>query len=458
MNRSSHQLSLDDTIAATATAPGDGGIAIIRISGSKARLIVCSLCSLSVESFVSHQARLVQLFDENKEKIDKVLLLPMLGSRSYTGEETVEIHCHGGQIASRRILTSLLFFGARLAEAGEFTKRAFLNGKLDLTQAEAVQKLIQAKSERSFEAASRQLEGQLSSLVQDFQKRLTEFSAILEAWVDFPEEDLEFLSFEELQSALASIIADMKKLIESYHEGKLLHDGICLSLLGLPNVGKSTLMNALLGFDRAIVTDIPGTTRDLLEDYLTIAGYQIQLSDTAGLRDSEDPIERLGVERSYHSVKKADLVLFVLDCSRPLEEKEKELLKSLDPQKTLVVWNKLDEERRENTSLAFPHELALSAREKIGLEALKEKILAMIFSQKSLDKTECVLTDARHKEALSLSCKACEAVLKGLEENISAEFLALDIRHALHFLARIIGRDVGEDVLSEIFSRFCIGK
>ncbi len=443
-----------DTIAAIATAPGVGAIAVIRISGSKAFEVAEKIFSRSIQNFKTHTAHYGNILKANGDILDSVLLLVMKGPNSYTGEDSVEISCHGGQLVTRRVLERIYEEGARPAQPGEFSLRAFLNGKLDLAQAEAVQELIAAKSELALENAEKQLEGALSDKISAFQKELTDIAAILEAWVDFPEDGLEFTSMEEILATLVTICSRMKKLQATFHDGKALHEGLSLCLLGSPNVGKSSLMNALLGKERAIVTEIPGTTRDLLEEDLRLGSLHFKLIDTAGIRDTEEVIEKEGIRRSQTAMKQADLILLLLDASRPLNEQDQQLLQAAPKEKTLVVWNKIDLGR---PSLDIDA-VQISAREKIGLDELKQAIDRIIWKEGPPSKEEVLITKLRHHQALANSLSTCEAVIAGLKSGISAEFVASDMRATLNELGTIIGTNVTEDILSAIFSKFCLGK
>ena len=443
-----------DTIAAIATAPGEGAISAIRISGSKAFDIAETLFSGPVKSYKTHTAHYGQILGSDGSILDSVLLLVMKGPNTYSGEDTVEIFCHGGSLITRRVLERVLEAGARAAQPGEFSLRAFLNGKIDLAQAEAVQELIHAKSELALQNASQQLSGALSEKVKSFQKDLTDTAAILEAWVDFPEEGLEFAAMDELISNLEAVLSRMEKLQSSFDEGKALHEGISLCLVGSPNVGKSSLMNALLGKDRAIVTEIAGTTRDLLEEDFRLGGLHFRLIDTAGLRDAEEIVEKEGIRRSHLAMKEADLILLLLDSSRPLSAPERKLLESAPKEKTLVVWNKTDLGKPQEKIEGVP----ISAKEKTGLDELKNAIEKLIWKRGPPSKEEIVLTHSRHFEALTQAIKSCKAVVEGLKKGVSAEFTASDMRNCLNELATIVGTNVSEDILSAIFSKFCLGK
>jgi tRNA modification GTPase len=445
------------TIAALATPPGEGAIAVIRISGPDALDVAARIFSGPVRTYLSHTAHYGRILSADGSILDSALLLVMRAPRSYTGEDTVEISCHGGSLVVRRVLARIYEAGARPAQPGEFSLQAFLNGKIDLAQAEAVQQLIAARSDLALTAAQRQLSGALSERISSFQKELTKIAAILEAWVDFPEEGLEFAPFETVIAELSAIRDRMARLRDTFHDGKKICEGISLCLAGSPNVGKSSLMNALLGKDRAIVTDIAGTTRDLLEEEIRFAGLHFRLTDTAGIRDTSETIEREGIRRSRAALDEADLVLLVLDASRPLNETDRELLHSSPPAKTLLVWNKIDiAPPPEN--LSWESEVRVSAQKKIGLDELKQAIHDRLWHHGPPNKEEIAITTHRHQRALHNAVSALDAVIDGLSQRVSAEFAAADMRAALHELGSILGTNVTEDILTAIFSQFCLGK
>lgn len=447
-----------ETIAAIATPPGEGGIAIIRISGKEAISTAEKLFSGPVRQYKTHTVHFGTICTIHKDPIDEVLLLVMLGKRSFTGEDTVEIHCHGGSLIARRVLEAVLETGVRAARPGEFSFKAFFNGKIDLAQAEAIQELIGAKNEKALDAAGNQLKGRLSEKIATFQIQLTQMAAILEAWIDFPEEGIEFISMEELKAHLENICKEMQQLLSTFHNGKILHDGIALCLVGSPNVGKSSLMNALLDKERAIVSHIPGTTRDIVEDHLRLNGLNFKLIDTAGIREADDCIEREGIRRSKAAVSDADLILFVLDASKGITSEDLLLIEILPKEKTLVVWNKTDLPHHEFPPLNFTHYVQLSAKTRQNLEHLHDKIDEVVWQKGPPSREEILITNVRHKEALSAAIASCQAVISGLNEGISPEFLSSDMRQSLFELGKIIGVNVTEQILSSIFSQFCIGK
>lgn len=444
-----------ETIAAVATPPGEGGVAIVRISGDSAVEVAAKIFLGPVRSYKSHVMHFGKIVDTTGEVVDEVLLVVMKAPNSYTGEETVEIHCHGGSLITRRVLQVVLDAGARAALPGEFTFKAYMNGKIDLAQAEAVQTLIAAKNDLALKAAESQLQGALSKKVQQFQKELLDIAAILEAWVDFPEEGLEFASMEEVVGILSQIKEKMELLGQTFEEGKILHEGLTLCLSGTPNVGKSSLMNALLGKDRAIVTEIAGTTRDLLEADLRIGGLHFRLMDTAGIREAEEIVEQEGIRRSRKALEEADLIMLVLDATRGVQQEDQDILNQAPTHKTLIIWNKVDLP----TGHVPPAEaIQISAKEGVGLSNLKAAIQALVWKKGAPSKEEVVITNVRHFQALESARKNADHIIEGLKKGISPEFLAADMRAALKDLGTIIGQDISEEILSAIFSKFCVGK
>ena len=447
-----------DTIAAIATPPGEGAIAIIRLSGPAAFSIAKKIFTSPVETFASHTAHYGRILAKDGSTLDAVLLIIMKAPRSYTGEDTVEISCHGGSFITQRILERVVEAGARPARPGEFSLRAYLNGKLDLAQAEAVQQLIAAKSTMALSTAESQLEGHLSQCIAEFQKELIDIAAILEAWVDFPEEGLEFASMEEIVARLDATCSRMERLSSTFHQGQRLHQGISLCLLGAPNVGKSSLMNALLGKERAIVTEIAGTTRDLLEEDFCLGPLHFRLIDTAGIRKTEERIEQEGIRRSHKAMEKADLILLLLDATRPLSLDDHQLLAMAPRTKTVLVWNKIDVQEPQDRSPWDTRTVCISARERVGLDDLQQEIETHFKEQGLPSKEEIVITRQRHHSALVQAIEALQMVIRGLKQNVSAEFIISDLRQALHALGTILGIHVSEEILSAIFSKFCLGK
>lgn len=446
-----------ETIAAVATPPGEGGVAIIRISGSEALPVAQKVYSGPLLSYESHTAHFGKILDSQGNCIDEVLVLVMRAPRSYTGEDTVEIHCHGGVIVTQHVLSAVLKAGARAAGPGEFTLRAFLNGKIDLPQAEAVAQLIGAKSDLAMQMAEEQLQGKISKHIAQFQKQLVDIAAILEAWVDFPEEGLEFASMEEMVDELEKIEKEMRRLSDTFRDGKIVSSGITLCLAGAPNVGKSSLMNALLGKERAIVTEIAGTTRDVLEEDMKLGNLNFRLIDTAGIRETSEIVEREGIRRSRSAMQNADLILLVLDAERGICAESAELLKNAPKDNTLVVWNKIDLPHV-STHVEFPFCVRVSAQTGLGLSELREQIDKIIWHKGPPSKEDVVITSHRHHQALTNALTYLHKLISGLKTNASAEFVSSDMRAALSELGTIIGTNITEDILSAIFSKFCVGK
>lgn len=458
---------IDETIAAVATPAGNGGVAIVRVSGPESIEIVDRLFSGSVHRYQTHTAHYgVLSHPSNGSPIDQVLVLPMLGERSYTGEDTVEIHCHGGRKITERVLEAVLASGARAAGPGEFTQRAFLNGKLDLAQAEAVQELIAAKNDRALDSATQHLQGRLSERIRAFQSRLVSELAMIEAWLDFPDEGLEFTAFEVTLASLVALFEEMNRLHSTYRDGKIVSEGISLALIGAPNVGKSSLMNALLDKERAIVTDVPGTTRDLIEDHFSLNGVTLKLVDTAGIRAAHEAVEIVeseGIRRSHAMWERADLVLMVCDGSRPLRPEERERALAADPSKTLLIWNKADLGVHVSISEgkdAFSHikQQTVSTLTGEGMAELCLAIDRVIWENGPPDTSEVMITSLRHKESLLAAIRALESALVAIRAKRDLELVTIDLRAVGNHLGQIIGIDLTEDVLTAIFSHFCIGK
>jgi len=444
------------TIAAIATPPGEGGIAVIRISGEEALAVSDKIFSGPIFSFKTHTVHFGKILNETGVFIDEGLAVVMRAPHSYTGEDTVEIHCHGGILITRQVLKAALGSGARVALPGEFTCRAFQNGKIDLTKAEAVQQLIHAKSVLAMQAAENQLQGKLHQIIVSFQSKLTDIAATLEAWVDFPEEGLVLASHEHMCDEMMHIKKRMLFLLETFDEGKKLQTQPSICLLGAPNVGKSSLMNTLLGEERAIVTHVPGTTRDTLEETLLLGHLNCLLIDTAGLRKADNLIEREGIKRSFVAAKNADLLLFLVDVSHPVFDSE--LIDTFPQDRTLVVWNKTDLSPAPFLpSFPFPS-VEISAKTGKGIEQLKKGISRIMWGKGVPSKEQVILTSERHFESLRRATETVEKVIQGLKCQLSPEFLTSDIRSALQELGTIIGLDVTEDILGAIFAKFCVGK
>lgn len=457
---------IDDTIAAIATAPGEGGIGIIRLSGSNALAIANKMFRpLYRDSIGDYAVRTLiygNIYDEGVV-LDEVLLAYMKGPHSYTAEDVVEINCHGGFISVRKILELALKSGARMAEAGEFTKRAFLNGRIDLSQAEAVIDIINAKTDKSHELAQSQLEGSLSKKIKNLREMLTAVLAQVEVAIDYPEEDIEFITYKELIEKTEAIQREVVQMYKTADTGKILREGLQTAILGKPNVGKSSLMNSILGENRAIVTDIPGTTRDIIEEFVNIKGIALKIVDTAGIRDTDDVVEKIGVEKSRKHLKSSDLTLVVLDNSREIDQEDIDILESVDRSKTLVILNKIDLESKLDLDIVKKYVdetniINISALKNEGLDLLHDRIEDMVFSGEISNSGDVMITNSRHKDAIYKAMKAIEDAISSLNDQMSYDFIEVDLKDAWDALGYINGDTISEDLLDTIFSNFCIGK
>ncbi len=460
-----------DTIAAISTPPGEGALAIVRISGKESIAIAEKLFRgrASLSTAATHTAHFGNFLSPSGEVIDTVVATLFRAPHSYTGEDLVEFTTHGGYLISRRVLEGLLQQGARLARPGEFTLRAFLNGKLDLAQAEAVADLIAARTEASRRASLRQLQGMLSSEIRRLRDSLVELCGLLEVELDFADEDVEFVDRRELKEKFESAIEELGQLLLSYSSGKLIRDGVRVVIVGSPNVGKSSLLNALLSEDRAIVSTIPGTTRDTIEVDLAIEGVLFRIVDTAGLRESVDEIEREGVRRAHRQISSADAVLIVFDQSRPLSEEEINLLRRLQAElkgeiRTVVVWNKSDLPSAGKWKLSIADllngcpDVEVSALTGDGIDRLKKLLLEISVGDVRASEAHPMLVSARHKEAVERALNSLRQSLQSLEKGESGEFICVDLRAAIDALGEIIGVVTTDDILDTVFSKFCIGK
>jgi tRNA modification GTPase len=457
-----------DTIAAIATPPGQGGVAIIRISGPDAERIARQVFLFHTElsQLRSHQLYFGRIIDPvTDQSLDQGLLTIMRAPHSYTGEDVAELHCHGGSFLSRRILAAVLQQGARLAQPGEFTKRAFLNDRLDLSQAEAVLDLIQTKSEHGLQLAWEQLSGRLSHTYETLRERLVHLIAYVEAFIDFPEEDIPERAQSELEQELRLLIDDISTLAETFTQGKVYRDGIRTAIVGKPNAGKSSLLNLLLGTERAIVTAIPGTTRDILEETVIVGGIPLVLWDTAGIRHTEDEIERIGVERARTSVQEAELVLAVFDVSGPFDQEDESVLATLTNKQVLPIFNKIDlpqiltvENLTNSYQLSPP--VRISAKTGDGKAALEKRIQEIILGTPSRKETQssAIVLNVRHRDGLIKTKHSLKDALSGLFSSLPIDLVAVDLRTALDHIGEITGHVTSEDILDRIFRDFCIGK
>ncbi|GIW48550.1 MAG: tRNA modification GTPase MnmE [Caloramator sp.] len=458
---------LEDTIAAISTPVGEGGIGIVRMSGKDSLSILekifKSYKGKNVKDMKSYTMMYGFIIDPNTdEKVDEVIISYMKAPNTYTREDIVEINCHGGVVAVKRILSLVLKNGARLAEPGEFTKRAFLNGRIDLSQAEAVIDLIRAKTSESMHIALEQSQGKLSKRIKDIMNRLLGILAHIEASVDFPEDDIENVVSSKIINDSNEIIKELEHLIKNAETGKILREGLNTSIVGKPNVGKSSLLNALLEEKRAIVTDIPGTTRDVIEEYINIRGIPVKIIDTAGIRETQDIVEKIGVEKSKEYIEKSDLILFMIDSSRPLDDEDLEIIELIKNKKVIVVINKIDLPMELNLDIIksnFNEEniVFASINTEKGVEDIKQKIEDFVFSGEVKSK-DIFVTNVRHKDILF---KAKESILKGIETielGLPLDIASVEYKDAYLKLGEITGDTAAEDIIDRIFSDFCIGK
>jgi tRNA modification GTPase len=446
-----------DTIAAIATPAGVGGLGIIRISGPDAVKILKNIFKVR-KPLLSHQAVFGKIREQDSsEIIDSVLVLYLQGPKSFTGEDTVELHCHGNPYILNRILDLCLKYGAQLAAPGEFTKRAFLNGKVDLTQAEAVYDLINSKTSVSLQTATKQMEGKLSAQIKLLRNDLIRMLSHIEAIIDFPDE-IDEVPLKDFIPVVEHCSQTVKQLIGTAEAGRLYREGVKIAIIGNPNVGKSSLLNAMLRMERAIVTDIPGTTRDTLEEYLNIKGIPIQIIDTAGLRHTEDKVEKIGIERSLASIEQAQLVLLVTDGSSGLNEEEINLIKRLENEKPFVlVINKIDLSDNLKLQANVKNIVFISAKYSRGIEKLEEKIGEILLEGKTDTSLEININN-RHREILFRASEFLDKALITIENDLPVDFLAIDIKAAIVSMGEIIGENVTEEIITEIFANFCVGK
>jgi len=452
-----------DTICGVSTPPGEGGIGIIRISGSDAIAVSSRVFKprrdKDIPAEATHSLHYGHVVDPaSGEVLDEALLSVMRAPATYTREDVVEINCHGGMMPLWRIMKLLIAAGARQAEPGEFTKRAFLNGRIDLAQAEAVMDIIRAKTELSHRAANEMLLGGLSSEIAALRDSVISLTASVEAGIDFPEEDIETVSGRSLESEVSGILAGIDEILASYASGRILRDGFATAIVGRPNVGKSSLLNALLKQNRAIVTEIPGTTRDVLEEYLNISGVPIKILDTAGIRHSHDKVEQEGVRRSLEVIASADIVLVVLDGSEPLSSEDKRVLDEVREKQVIAVVNKADLPQKLELPDNVRMHVAVSCRTNEGLEELKRTLADTVKQGMAGPRTHAWAVNQRHRTALEQARESMQRALESIAARLSPEFMAVDLRGALDSLGLIIGATYTDDILERIFNDFCIGK
>ena len=456
----------EDTIAAIATPPGEGGIGIIRISGARAFEIAGRLFVgahrpdlASVPPYSLHYGHVAH--PVSGEWLDEALLAVMPAPRSYTREDVIEIHCHGGMLPLRNVLDAVLSCGARLAAPGEFTKRAFLNGRIDLAQAESVIDIIRAKTDAGLHLAVQQLQGKLSGQVAHLRDALQRLLAEIEASIDFSDDDIELISSSRIHEEIRRSLADISRLLATAQEGKIVRDGLTLAIVGKPNVGKSSLLNLLLQEERAIVTPIPGTTRDAIEEYINLGGIPVRLIDTAGIRETDDHVERIGVDRARRIIEQADMAICMFDRAAPLSQEDEQFLALVAEKDKFVIVNKVDLPAQWTVAEllarlpASTQMFELSIKDHRGVDALKQAIIARV----TVAPIESVaVTNARHNNALNAAQVSLIHAQQAAQAGMSPEFLAVDLRAALRHLGEITGETTTDDILDRIFSTFCIGK
>lgn len=488
---------MEETIAAIATAPGEGGIGIVRISGENAKEILDRIFIRVRKEYVNQKQNGAGTGSEGRKKdlflpdaqnetigeeilprrmhygcirdnfsgalIDEVMAVWFKAPYSYTAEDVVEIQCHGSLVSLRKILALTLKNGARLAEPGEFTKRAFLNGRLDLSQAEAVIDLIRAKSDRSFDVALDQLEGRFSQKIRELRSGIIDCLVNISVNIDYPDEDIEQLTFEKLTADLTELHSEITKLLKTADSGRIIREGLNVSIIGKPNVGKSSLMNALLKETRAIVTSIPGTTRDIIEEMLTIRGIPVKLTDTAGIRKTDDVIEKIGIEKSKAAFNSADLVIFMIDRSKALDDEDFEIIDFIGDRKAVVVINKCDLTEavdRQQIEKLLPGSLIIetSMTDETGLDEIENVIEELVYGGEVKQGSSMMVTNVRHKSLLEEAAQALSDAIEMAAACQPLEFLEIDVNRAYECLGLIIGEEVEDDIINEVFSRFCLGK
>ena len=452
------------TIAAISTGLTPSGIGIVRISGNDALSIIDKVFKTKKNTKVSegesHKAYYGHILSGD-EVIDEVIVLVMRAPHTYTKEDTVEINCHGGIVVMKKILDTVIQNGATPASPGEFTKRAFLNGRIDLSRAEAVMDLISSQNDFARKNSIKQLDGSLYSRICGMREVILEHTAFIEAAIDDPEHYSLDNYGDKLLIDVDKLIFDVDSLLKTFDNGRIITEGIRTVIVGKPNVGKSTLLNDILGFEKAIVTSIPGTTRDYIEETVNLDGITLKLVDTAGIRDASDEVERIGVSRSFDNISSADLIIYVVDLSVPIDQNDQEIISHIEGRKSIVLLNKTDLDVKaniEDIKSKFDNILYISAKNKVGIDELKTAISRMFFEGDLLFNDEIVITNARHKDQLSLALESLNLVKQSIENGMPEDFFSIDLLNAYDFLGNIIGASVDEDLIDEIFEKFCMGK
>ena len=457
---------MEKTIAAISTAMSASGIGIVRISGDEAMDVISRIYrskngKKNIREVQSHTIHYGFIYD-GEDVVDEVLVMIMRGPHTYTGEDTVEIDCHGGVYAMKKVLETVLKNGAVIAEPGEFTKRAFLNGRLDLSQAEAVMDVIQARNSMALKSSVEQLKGSVQRAVKEIRSRLLYQIAYIESALDDPEHyDLEGYP-QELAKIVDKEAGEIIDLLKTADDGRMIQEGIKTVILGKPNAGKSSLLNFLVGEDRAIVTEIEGTTRDILEEYISLNGITLRVIDTAGIRETEDIVEKIGVGKAKQMAEDADLILYVVDSSRPLDDNDEDIIELLSGRKSIVIYNKTDLEPVVNMAKLQERTgnpvIPVSIVEEKGIRKLEEEIKNMFFKGELSFNDEVYITNARHKAALEEARESLKLVKNSIDMGMAEDFFSIDLMNAYESLGRIVGESVGEDLVNEIFSKFCTGK
>lgn len=456
-----------DTIAAIATGMSNSGIGIVRISGDEALQVISRIYRnkkgepRDLGQVRSHTIHYGYIYD-GEERLDEVLVMIMKGPNSYTAEDTVEIDCHGGVFIVKKILETVIRNGARTAEPGEFTKRAFLNGRIDLAQAEAVADVIQSTNEYALKSSVSQLAGSVSRKIRELREKILFEIAFIESALDDPEHISLDGYPEHLLEALEPMVKQVERLLASCDDGRVMSEGIKTVILGKPNAGKSSLMNVLLGEERAIVTEIAGTTRDTLEEHIYLKGISLNVVDTAGIRDTEDVVEKIGVERAMKAAEDADLIIYVVDGSRALDENDKEIMEFIKGRRAIVLLNKTDLEmaidKKELENTCGHGVIPISAKEEQGIEALEEEIRRLFYHGKLSFNEQVYITNVRHKEALEQTLDSLKMVKQSVSDGMPEDFYSIDLMNAYEQLGKILGEAVEDDLVNEIFSKFCMGK
>ena len=459
----------NDTIIALATPSGAGAIAIIRLSGPEAITKVDAFFkSIHAKKLTTQKTHTIHLghIVEDSRILDEVLVSVFKNPKSYTGEDVVEVSCHGSSYIQQEIIQLFVRNGARIANPGEFTLRAFLNAKLDLSQAEAVADLIASDNKASHQIAMQQMRGGFSNEIKVLRDELLNFASLIELELDFSEEDVEFADRKQFEDLLERIIKVLKHLIDSFSTGNVIKNGIPISIIGAPNVGKSTLLNALLNEDKAIVSDIAGTTRDAIEDEITIEGIKFRFIDTAGIRSTDDTIESIGIKKTFEKITQSQVVLYLLDASKVTTDTIqifntdiRKIQEQYPDKQLIVVANKMDEADQEliETSFVYPHTLYTSAKSGLGIDSLKSKLLEFV-NTGALRNNDTIITNSRHYDSLLKASADVQKVQQGMDANLSGDLLAIDIRQALYHFGEITGEITSDDLLGNIFANFCIGK